>query len=47
MHLVHADSYERAWELMKVVTRLWDSWEDDAVVVDVVSGLNTDARKIY
>ena len=47
MHLVHADSYERAWELMKVVTRLWDSGEDDAVVVDVVSGLCTDVRKIY
>src|SRR4029079_8666406 len=28
----HADRYERAEEYMEVVTALWDSWSDDAVI---------------
>src|SRR6201985_669615 len=35
----HADRYERAEEYMKVVTGLWDSWADDAVLDDRASGL--------
>ncbi len=30
--LSHAERYERAEEYMKVVTGLWDSWSDDAVL---------------
>src|SRR4051795_3513982 len=30
--LSHAERYERAEEYMRVVTALWDSWSDDAVV---------------
>jgi FMN-dependent oxidoreductase (nitrilotriacetate monooxygenase family) len=34
----HADRYERAEEYMQVVTGLWDSWSDDAVMDDRASG---------
>lgn len=34
----HAERYERAEEYMRVVTGLWDSWSDDAVLDDRVSG---------
>jgi FMN-dependent oxidoreductase (nitrilotriacetate monooxygenase family) len=37
--LSHADRYERAEEYMRVVTGLWDSWSDDAVVDDRASGV--------
>jgi FMN-dependent oxidoreductase (nitrilotriacetate monooxygenase family) len=30
-----------------VVTRLWDSWEDDALVVDPASGIFADTDKIH
>jgi FMN-dependent oxidoreductase (nitrilotriacetate monooxygenase family) len=36
--LDHADRYERAEEYMRVVTSLWDSWSDDAVLDDTASG---------
>jgi FMN-dependent oxidoreductase (nitrilotriacetate monooxygenase family) len=36
--LDHADRYERAEEYMRVVTGLWDSWSDDAVLDDRASG---------
>jgi len=32
--LSHAERYERAEEYMRVVTGLWDSWSDDAVLDD-------------
>jgi FMN-dependent oxidoreductase (nitrilotriacetate monooxygenase family) len=34
----HADRYERAEEYMRVVTGLWDSWSDDAVLDDRAAG---------
>lgn len=36
--LSHAERYERAEEYMRVVTALWDSWSDNAVVDDRASG---------
>lgn len=36
--LSHAERYERAEEYMKVVTGLWDSWSDDAVIDDREGG---------
>ncbi len=36
--LSHAERYERAEEYMKVVTGLWDSWSDDAVLDDRANG---------
>jgi FMN-dependent oxidoreductase (nitrilotriacetate monooxygenase family) len=34
----HAERYERAEEYMRVVTALWDSWSDDAVLDDRAGG---------
>jgi FMN-dependent oxidoreductase (nitrilotriacetate monooxygenase family) len=36
--LSHTERYERAEEYMEVVTGLWDSWSDDAVLDDRSSG---------
>ncbi len=36
--LSHAERYERAEEYLRVVTGLWDSWSDDAVLDDRGSG---------
>ncbi len=36
--LSHAERYERAEEYMRVVTALWDSWSDDAVLDDRAAG---------
>ncbi len=42
----HADRYERAEEFVKVVTALWDSWADDAVIDDRAGGQYAHAEKI-
>ena len=41
---LHAVRYERAAEFVRIVTGLWDSWEDDAFVRDTESGLFFDPR---
>ncbi|MDU3044534.1 LLM class flavin-dependent oxidoreductase, partial [Bradyrhizobium sp.] len=41
-HPDHHERYERAKEFLDVVTALWDSWEDDAVVNDPASGIFAD-----
>jgi FMN-dependent oxidoreductase (nitrilotriacetate monooxygenase family) len=46
-HPVHADRYDRAREFVDVVTKLWDSWEDDALVADESSGLFADPDRIH
>ena len=46
-HPVHRDRYERAQEYVEVITKLWDSWEDDAVLADRTSGLFADTDKIH
>ena len=46
-HPVHAERYERAREFVDVVTDLWDSWEDDALVADRESGVFADADRIH
>ena len=46
-HPPHGERYERAKEFLDVVTRLWDSWEDDALVIDPASGIFADADKIH
>lgn len=43
----HADRYERADEFVDVVTRLWDSWEDEALVMDKVSGRYSEPSRIH
>ena len=46
---VHSDSDRLAagGELIELVRRLWDSWEDDAFVGDAHSGILIDARKLH
>lgn len=46
-HPVHAERYDRAREFLDVVTKLWDSWEDDALVGDRDSGLYAETRRIH
>ena len=46
-HPVHAARYARAEEYVEVATKLWDSWEDDAVVADRASGVFADTDKIH
>jgi FMN-dependent oxidoreductase (nitrilotriacetate monooxygenase family) len=35
----HARRYQRATEFVEVVQKLWDSWDDDAVIVDKKRGI--------
>jgi FMN-dependent oxidoreductase (nitrilotriacetate monooxygenase family) len=42
----HAERYERAEEYIRVVTALWDSWSDDAVLDDRASGRYARAESI-
>ncbi|MFF2038791.1 LLM class flavin-dependent oxidoreductase [Kitasatospora sp. NPDC058170] len=43
----HAVRYERAAEFLDVVTALWDSWEDGALVLDPASGRFADAARVH
>ena len=36
----HAERYQRAAEFVEVSRKLWDSWEDDAIVADVEGGVH-------
>lgn len=45
-HAAHADRYARASEFIEVVNKLWDSWDDDAVLADQSSGHYADRRRI-
>jgi FMN-dependent oxidoreductase (nitrilotriacetate monooxygenase family) len=42
----HSDRYERAEEFVDVVTRLWDSWDDEAVLADQAGGRYADPSRI-
>ncbi|MEU5952688.1 LLM class flavin-dependent oxidoreductase [Streptomyces sp. NPDC047525] len=46
-HPVHAERYDRAREFLDVVTKLWDSWEDEALVADQKTGLFADTDRIH
>ena len=43
----HAVRYRRAREFYDVVTGLWDSWADDALIRDVESGIFFDPDKLH
>lgn len=45
--LSDADRYSRAGEYTTVLTALWDSWDDDVVVADKVSGLYARRESIH
>ena len=46
-HLEHDLRYDRADEFMEAVMGLWDSWEDDALVIDKASGRFADPDKVH
>jgi FMN-dependent oxidoreductase (nitrilotriacetate monooxygenase family) len=46
-HLDHSLRYERAKEFVDVVTALWDSWEDEALIIDKASGIFADPDKVH
>jgi alkanesulfonate monooxygenase len=46
-HMEHALRYERAREFVEVVTKLWDSWEDDAFLRDKTSGIYFNSDKLH
>ncbi|MFF2202065.1 LLM class flavin-dependent oxidoreductase [Streptomyces sp. NPDC058145] len=43
----HAERYARAAEFLEVSLKLWDSWEDDAIVADKAAGVWGDDGKIH
>ena len=43
----HAVRYQRAAEYLEVVRSLWDSWEDDALLLDRAGGRLTDPAKLH
>ncbi|MFI9593240.1 LLM class flavin-dependent oxidoreductase [Nonomuraea sp. NPDC052265] len=43
----HSARYARADEFLEVVGKLWDSWEDDAILGDRAGGLYADTGKIH
>ncbi|WP_131769449.1 LLM class flavin-dependent oxidoreductase [Candidatus Protofrankia californiensis] len=46
-HLEHSLRYSRAREFVDVATKLWDSWEDEAPVIDRASGIYADTGRIH
>ncbi len=45
-HPPHDERYDRADEFMEVVLGHWNSWDDDAVLVDKASGVFADPTKV-
>jgi len=41
------ERYARAQEFVEVVTKLWDSWEDDAFVADRTTGRYADPSRVH
>ncbi|MEO6014148.1 MAG: LLM class flavin-dependent oxidoreductase [Devosia sp.] len=46
-HPAHANRYERAEEFVDLVLDLWDSYEDDALVIDKEAGVFLDPSKVH
>jgi FMN-dependent oxidoreductase (nitrilotriacetate monooxygenase family) len=42
-----AERYARAEEFVDVLIKLWDSWEDDALVADRKTGVFTDVTRVH
>ncbi len=47
LHAQHVERYARAAEYVDVVRKLWDSWEEDALIADKKSGIALDATKMH
>lgn len=46
-HLAHGARYDRADEFMEVSFKLWDSWDEDALVLDRAAGIYADPTKVH
>ncbi|MEV1025236.1 LLM class flavin-dependent oxidoreductase [Streptomyces sp. NPDC050264] len=46
-HLAHDQRYDRADEFIDVVAKLWDSWEDDAIVANRETGVFADPDRVH
>ncbi|GAA3138378.1 LLM class flavin-dependent oxidoreductase [Rhodococcus baikonurensis] len=46
-HFEHDKRYDRAEEFIDVVSKLWDSWEDGAIIGDKKSGIFADPDKVH
>jgi len=46
-HFGHDERYDRADEFLEVVTRMWTSWEPDALVMDKKTGRFADPEKVH
>ena len=46
-HPAHADRYDRAGEFVDVVRKVWDGWQDDAVVASRATGEWADRTKLH
>jgi alkanesulfonate monooxygenase len=46
-HYGHEERYERAKEFVEVVRGLWDSWDDDAFVMDRTAARYFDPKKLH
>ena len=45
--LPHDERYARATEYLEVVTKLWDSWQDDALLFDRGRGVYADPSRVH
>ena len=45
-HMDHDERYDKADEFLGVVTALWDSWDDDALIMDKQAGVFADPEKV-
>jgi FMN-dependent oxidoreductase (nitrilotriacetate monooxygenase family) len=43
----HSTRYQRAGEFLDVAKKLWDSWEDGAILIDKQSGIFADKRRVH
>src|ERR671918_668289 len=43
----HDERYDRADEFLEATTGLWDTWEDDALVLDRTEGVFADPEKVH
>jgi FMN-dependent oxidoreductase (nitrilotriacetate monooxygenase family) len=46
-NIEHAIRYERAAEFLDTAKALWDSWEDDAILMDKASGYFADPKRVH
>ncbi len=45
--LAHDERYDRADEFLEATTGLWDTWDDDALVLDRAGGVFADPDKVH